>query len=130
MADPLVDFFWERLTPRAQAVVAAHAESILAALRKEGPYASRDCGLACAYWAKAFDDAGVPTLVMSGNYNPDHDPLVEDPMSTEHVWLEVDGYIVDPTAGQFTFQTPFGVEHYHAAGSFSAAEYRAQAKMT
>lgn len=101
-ADPLRHFFWEELTPRAAAVVATEAARIYAELEQLGFWGPTNCGEACARWTAAFAAAGVPVEQIEGNYFPgDADVLLDLPTSSEHVWLLVDGHLVDPTAGQF-----------------------------
>ena len=105
-SDPLVNFYWEALSPRAQVVVAAQAERIAAALRAQGEWMIRNCDEASARWARAFRAAGVPVRIVHGAYYLGEDAqaleaIGELPLSSDHTWLQVDGFLVDPTASQF-----------------------------
>lgn len=115
--DPLFHCFWDRLTPRAQTVVAASAVPIMAKLRATSPYAPLDCGLASSAWARAFRRAGVPVKVIDGNfYRGRGEGLLSWPSSSDHVWLMVDGFLFDPTAGQFAAAGPIRLAYYHDSG--------------
>ena len=56
-----------------------------------------DTDTAAELWRREFDQAGIPVQLISGLYQPAEsaDPPIE------HVWLQVDGLLVDPTAGQY-----------------------------
>lgn len=114
--DPLFHCFWDALSERAQVVVAREAAGIAADLRARGPWGPLNCDDASHEWARVFRAAGVPAQVVSGNYWPDFDEINEPPTSTDHVWLLVDGFIFDPTAGQFG-DNIIEVRHYHEGGS-------------
>lgn len=113
--DPLVHVYWEQLTPRAQRVVTANAHFIYDALRNRAWWAPQNCTMACRLWAQAFSSARVPVQELSGNYWPESEEEtgLEPPLGSDHVWLVVDGFLFDPTAGQFT--RPIERHFYRAA---------------
>lgn len=63
---------------------------------------------------------GVKSRIVSGVFGAGFDKGHwqaghEIPMSRDHVWLEVDNHVIDPTAGQFRGELkgkPFKQEHY------------------
>lgn len=61
-----------------------------------------DCGTLCDIWQNILKNAGVSAKIIDGNY---YDGVAPFPMSSEHVWLEINidnsqVIIFDPTAGQ------------------------------
>ena len=117
--DPLVCFFWDTLTPRVQDVITLNAERIFDDLRGHAWWAVQNCDRACAVWAPYFASAGIPVYVVSGVYRADIDAQRDRPFDpdietrlADHVWLVVDGYIVDPTAIQFADSGPIETWRY------------------
>lgn len=75
-----------------------------------------DCGETCQKVHEHLMSQGFSSRVLSGQFMggltlPD---TVEAPMSRDHIWLSVDGGIVDPTAGQFRdrYKGDFTPKHY------------------
>lgn len=94
-------FFWEELSPAVQHVVHNQAVRIFDELVAKADWAPLNCDMAAARWLATFRAAGIPAELCSGNYDPAHQSEVEHPLSSDHVWLRVEGKIFDPTAGQF-----------------------------
>jgi hypothetical protein len=115
--DPLVHFFWTRLTPRVQRVVKRNARAIYARLADRAAWAPLNCEFAAGEWAAAFTAAGVPVEVISGVYDASPSPFVEPTLSADHVWLVVDGELVDPTAAQFLRYGPIRADRYFPRGT-------------
>ena len=61
----------------------------------------KDCGEASDIWDKVFKKNGVASEQVIGYYSPDHEAGMSQMGSTDHVWLEVEGCVFDPTVGQF-----------------------------
>jgi hypothetical protein len=81
------------------ATLTLKSASCLASLLKQyiEEWTLADTDTAAELWRREFDQAGIPVQLISGLYQPAEsaDPPIE------HVWLQVDGLLVDPTAGQY-----------------------------
>lgn len=110
--DPQWTHFSEGLTDRAWDVIDTHAADVF----KKHEKFPLDCGEVSSTWQKRFEKAGIPAKLVDGNFVgglKDMQGLTHLPTSTEHVWLEVDGGIFDPTASQYANRVPeFKREHY------------------
>jgi hypothetical protein len=65
---------------------------------------STDCGVICRHVHNYLSVKGVKSQILSGQFigGLQHDPeKVSAPVSRDHVWLNVGGKIVDPTAIQY-----------------------------
>lgn len=104
--DPLVNFYahWDQLSARARDAIIAHAPNIANALHAQGSYMIRNCNAACEMWLNVFDRQRIDAHMRGGHYwvrdQAEQDAL-DPPLSTDHVWLVVEGHIFDPTAAQF-----------------------------
>lgn len=105
-------FFWEELSPAAQRVVEREACRIFDELAAHAAWAPLNCDLAANRWLAAFRAAGIAAELRSGNYNPAFDRRAEHPLSSDHVWLRVEGKLFDPTAGQFAGSGPIQAQFY------------------
>jgi hypothetical protein len=98
--NPLVQCFWEKLSPRAESVVHSQAQTVYERLRTAGSWGPGDGELACAVWRRALRAAGIAVSLVRGSYYPTAGAGLADwPASSEHVWLLVEGAIFDPAAG-------------------------------
>jgi hypothetical protein len=79
-------------------------------LLKIANWAPGNCDLASQKWKEIFDANGIESKIVDGHYNPEHEEHLPHPLSSDHVWLEVDGGIFDPSAGQFPGE--ISLEHY------------------
>lgn len=99
--------FAEEITPELEQVYIDHQQQIDQQLGR-----IVDCGLASYLWGRVFRQHFPPAQIdyISGSYLGGIDPEVRQavirgscpPGVTEHVWLEIEGRIFDPTAGQFS----------------------------
>lgn len=89
--DATIDWYWSGLSDRALATIERHAVAMY-----DG---SNDCGETVARWLPLFRAAGCDARSYDGNYSETEQTFY--PASTDHVWMVVDGHIVDPTASQF-----------------------------
>lgn len=64
-------------------------------------YNRSNCGVVSDMWRRLFKKHGIEAKIIEGFYNANHDIFTSHPLSTDHVWLEIDGCVFDPTAGQF-----------------------------
>ena len=75
-----------------------------------------DCGVMCRHVHNYLSTMGVKSRILSGQFIgglKDFDPRIGAPSSRDHVWLEVDDHIIDPTATQFRGHVnEFKPEHY------------------
>lgn len=110
--DPTWPHFADGLSERAWDVIDTNAGSVFQQHEKW----PLSCGEVCQTWHGHFQRAGVDSRVVSGNFVgglEDEDRLAWLPTPTEHVWLEVDGGLFDPTASQYARKVPeFKRDHY------------------
>jgi hypothetical protein len=78
-----------------------------------------DCGETSARVHSVLKREGINSRVVSGQFGAGHSKKqwnkgTDLPLSRDHVWLEVDGHVIDPTAGQFRGQVKgnFKRQHY------------------
>jgi len=112
-------FFWESLDTRTADVIAKNAVSVFERLKKKGSWGPLNCDLACDLWSKVFEANGITARVANGYYISDQETRalvkkgqLSPPGSSDHVWLEINGKIVDPTALQFVDSGPLRVSGY------------------
>jgi len=117
---------WDQLSMASTDAIISHAPRILEKLQLLGEWGPMHCNRACQLWATALHMDGIKVRVLGGHYDPslvneiDRATWAEDPWeyvgyhsaSSSHTWLEVEGLIVDPTAGQFGERPDF-LEHYY-----------------
>ena len=78
---------------------AMHAYEELMLLGSWGP---RNCTEASEVWKKIFAENGIRAKIVNGFFEPGHPPGQAFRGSSDHVWLEVEGGVFDPTAAQFS----------------------------
>lgn len=76
-----------------------------------------NCDETCQRVHQHLTSRGIDSRVVGGIFGAGYarNGDVSPPLSRDHTWLEVDGHIIDPTAGQFRDQLdgePFKPEHY------------------
>lgn len=98
-----------------------HVESALNTtferIAQKAPQYPTDCGVMCRRIHNHLSTLGVKSHVLSGQFTAGLDfdtSTIDPPLSREHVWLEVDGSVVDPTAIQYRdrFSGDFEPHHY------------------
>lgn len=99
--------FAEGISEEVEQIFTAHQEQIWDEMT-----IPQDCGHASYLWGQLFREKlpEVQIEYVSGSYLGGLDPEVREdvingsspPGATEHVWLQIDGLIFDPTAGQFS----------------------------
>ena len=88
---------WNRLPVATLVLIEERAPIISERLQATAVGGLADTDTAAELWRREFDQAGIPVQLISGLYQPAES--AESPI--EHVWLQVDGLLVDPTAGQY-----------------------------
>lgn len=101
-------FYIEGMTESTEKAL---GESVSTLAQKHAQYPT-DCGALCQTLQGELSKRGVKSVQKEGSFGAGLEPPY--PMSRDHVWLEVDDHIVDPTAGQFRsqFKGDFSREHY------------------
>lgn len=97
---------WDSLSEEALDSIIRHAPQIYRQLAESGLLLN--CNKACELWLGALLADGIQCRILGGTYNSDPDSDRGD-----HTWLEVEGRIVDPTAGQFARGADFLFENYN-----------------
>ena len=82
-------------------VLEDNAVDVYRELLKLGSWGPGNCDSATQAWSRVFDHEGVQHEVVNGFYSPRHKAGQSHMSSAEHVWMEVEGGVFDPTAGQF-----------------------------
>lgn len=102
----------ERLTPHVESALNTAFERIA----QRPPKYPDNCGVMCRRVHNHLSALGVKSHILSGQFTGglDMSRLAYAPASREHVWLDVEGAVVDPTAGQFRdeFKGDFDPSHY------------------
>lgn len=82
-------------------VLEDHAVEVYRELLEMGAWGPGNCDEATQAWSRVFDREGVQYKIVNGFYAPRHKAGQSHMSSAEHVWMEVEGGVFDPTAGQF-----------------------------
>ena len=82
-----------------------HAVLAYRELLEIGAWGPGNCDEATQVWKRIFDREGVQSQIVNGFYAPRHRAGRSHMSSAEHVWMEVEGGVFDPTAGQFAGNT-------------------------
>jgi len=82
-------------------VLEDNAVDVYNELQQKGSWCPGNCDMAARLWKQVFEDNGIGAEVVDGFYSDDHEEGQSHRLSSDHVWLEVEGGIFDPTAGQF-----------------------------
>lgn len=82
-------------------VLEDNAVDVYRELLEFGTWGPGNCDEATQAWSRVFDHEGVQYKIVNGFYAPRHKAGRSHMSSAEHVWMEVEGGVFDPTAGQF-----------------------------
>lgn len=103
--------FCEDLDSELEEIVHAEEAEVWQEARKEGRWGPGDCGIVADIWAQVFLRRTRRRLtIISGQYlghldTNDREDIIagrlSPPLSSDHVWLEINGVLFDPTASQF-----------------------------
>lgn len=115
---PAPEDFWnqtyaEGMTPRVEKAL----DYAYKRISERGAAFPTDCGAICRRTHNYLSTKGIRSNILSGQFvgGMNLPEGAEAPASREHVWLQVGGKIIDPTAGQFR-------DRYK--GEFSPEQYR------
>lgn len=89
---------WQQLPEQALVLIGENAPELHRQLEATAPSGAADADQAAEMWRRVFDQAGLEAHLVSGLYQPAGEKT--EP-AVEHTWLQVEGCLVDPTAGQY-----------------------------
>lgn len=88
---------WEKLPQEALELIGENAPHIHDRLQQSSVNGVANTEDTNELWRRVFDQAGLKTDLVSGTYQPSE----SSQPTIEHSWLQVEGCLVDPTAGQY-----------------------------
>jgi hypothetical protein len=91
----------EGFSERVLGILEDNAINVYNELQGRGWWCPGNCDIAVQMWKRVFEDNDIDVRIIDGYYSEDHERGQSHRMSSDHVWLEIDGGIFDPTAGQF-----------------------------